>query len=160
MLLSDNEPVNLIGETHSRYQIAEHNFRVTAGSDFRAHIAQIPALVTLVQEAVGDAAAVLDLYAGVGLFSAFLAEKAELVTLIESYPPAVTDADTNLDAFDNIDVIEGRVEDVLPELDTAYDAAVLDPPSEGLSVEVVDLLAELKIPARHLDSKRWGRVSV
>jgi len=72
---------------------------------------------------------VLDLYAGVGMFSRFAAERAALVTLVESYPPAVTDADENLAALDNVDVIEGGVESVMPTLEDRYDAAIVDPPS-------------------------------
>jgi 23S rRNA (uracil1939-C5)-methyltransferase len=146
MLLSDNEPVNLIGASHSLYTVNDHTFRVTAGSDFRPNVAQLPNLVELVRRAVADAPAVLDLYGGVGLFSAFVADMADLVTLVDSYPPAVTDAETNLDACDNADLIEGTVEDVLPELEETYDAAILDPPASGLSVDAIDQLAELRIP--------------
>ncbi len=146
MLLSDNEPLNLIGSSHARYTLDDHGFRVTAGSFIRPNIAQIPNLTNAVVNLIGDAANVLDLYGGVGIFSAAFATNADLVTLIESYPPAVTDADVNLEAFDNVDLIEGTVEDVLPELAEAYDAAVLDPPARGLSVEVVDTLADLYIP--------------
>lgn len=71
---------------------------------------------------------------GVGLFSAFVADIADLVTLVDSYPPAVTDAETSLDVCDNADLIEGPVEDVLPELEETYDATILDPPASGLSV--------------------------
>ena len=143
MLLADNEPVNLIGESHSRYTVEDFTFRVTAGSYFRPHVAQIANLVDLVLDAldVVGVETVLDLYGGVGVFSAFLADRVELITMIESYPPAVTDAETNLEAFDNIDLIEGTVEDVLPDLADEYEAAILDPPSEGLSVEAVDALA-------------------
>jgi 23S rRNA (uracil1939-C5)-methyltransferase len=86
---------------------------------------------------------VLDLYAGVGLFTAFLAERASLVTSVESYPPAVTDADMNLSDLDNVDLIEGTVEDVLPELEETYDAAVLDPPRTGVERHALDALAAL-----------------
>jgi 23S rRNA (uracil1939-C5)-methyltransferase len=148
MLLVDNEPVSLIGESHSRYVINERIFRVTAGSYFRPNVGQIPNLVDVVLASLELAAnkSVLDLYGGVGLFSAFIAPHAELVTLIESYPPAVTDAESNLDEFEHIDLIEGTVEEVLSGLEERYDAAVIDPPNEGLSVEVIDILAELKIP--------------
>jgi 23S rRNA (uracil1939-C5)-methyltransferase len=146
MLLSDNEPVNLIGSSHARYAIGAHTFRVTAGSFIRPNIAQIPNLVKTVVDALTGAANVLDLYGGVGIFSAAIAEHADLVTLIESYPPAVTDADVNLETFDNVDLIEGTVEDVLTDLDETYQAAVLDPPASGLSIEVVDTLAALRIP--------------
>jgi 23S rRNA (uracil1939-C5)-methyltransferase len=148
MLLSDNEPVSLIGESHSRYTVNGHSFRVTAGSFFRPNVAQISNLVDVVMSALSLSGneAVLDLYGGVGLFSAFIAPHAGLVTLIESYPPAVTDAESNLEEFEHVDLIEGAVEDVLPSLEDSYDAAVLDPPAEGLSVEVIDILAELRIP--------------
>lgn len=149
MLLSDNEPVNLIGETHSRYEVLGRVLRVTAGSDFRANVAQLPAVVDAVRAALAltGSEAVLDLYGGVGLFSAFIAENAGLVTLVESYPPAATDAEENLADFDHIDIIEGAVEDVLPELDGEYDAAIIDPPPGGLSLDVIDQLGELR-PAR------------
>ena len=149
LILPDNEPVNLIGESHCRYMVGGHAFRVTAGSDFRANVAQIDRLATTVLDLLNPAAdaAVLDLYAGVGLFSAFLAERVELVTLVESYPPAVTDADENLAGYDNIDLVEGTVADVLDEMEPgAYDAAVLDPTSEGLTTDVLDQLGELAIP--------------
>jgi 23S rRNA (uracil1939-C5)-methyltransferase len=144
MLLSDNEPVNLIGDSHSRYEVGGRWFRVTAGSFFHPNVAQLENLVTLVLDALqlaGDDM-VLDLYAGVGLFTAFLAERASLMTLVESYPPAVTDAEDNLADRENVDIIEGAVEDVLPELDEAYQTAVVDPPPDGLSLDAVDLLGE------------------
>jgi 23S rRNA (uracil1939-C5)-methyltransferase len=148
MLLEDNEPMNLIGDSHSRFAVRGHTFRVTAGSSFRANISQLDNLVKLVLDTLllTGKEAVLDLYAGVGLFSAFIAPHASLVTLVESYPPAVTDADENLQTFDHIDVIEGSVEEALDELDEAYDMALLDPPGTGLSVEVVNLLGERALP--------------
>ncbi|NDJ77230.1 MAG: class I SAM-dependent RNA methyltransferase [Chloroflexi bacterium] len=145
LLLSDNEPVNLIGDSHTYYTVHGRKFQVTAGGFFQVNLPQAEALVDLVLDRLnlrGDES-VLDLYAGVGLFTAFLAERAALVTAIESYPPAVTDADENLADFDNVDLIEGSVEDVLPQLAEAYDAVVLDPPRSGLHVDALDALAEI-----------------
>ena len=142
VLLPDNEPMNLIGDSHATYTINGQTFRATAGSSFRANLSQMPNLCRIVDDllALNADDSVLDLYAGVGVFSAFAAPKASLVTLIESYPPAVTDADENLSRFDNVDVIEGSVEDVLPTLEDAYDAAIVDPSSRGLSKEALDSL--------------------
>ena len=147
MLLAGGEPVNLIGAAHLLRDVAGQSFRVTAGSSFRAHDAMLPQLAALVRELLAPAPGehVLDLYAGVGCFSAFLAADAGLVTLVESFPPAVTDAESNLVAFNNIDLIEGRVEDVLPELETPADAAVLDPPREGLSTEAIEALVKTEL---------------
>jgi 23S rRNA (uracil1939-C5)-methyltransferase len=148
MLLGDNQPVNLIGETHCRYKVKGRLFRATAGSFFRANLSQMDNLVETVLAALDlmGREAVLDLYAGVGLFSAFIAAHARRVTLVESYPPAVNDADENLANVDNLDVIEGAVEDVLDSLDEQCDAAVLDPPGDGLSRDALDGLTALDIP--------------
>ena len=142
-LLSDNEPFNLIGSTHTRYEVRGRWFRATGGSFFQANL---PVAGLLIDEVLrrldldGDES-VLDLYSGVGLFSAFLAERAALVTAVESYPPAVTDAEFNLAEFDNVDLIEGAVEDALPDLEGPYAAAVLDPPRTGMTPGAVDALA-------------------
>jgi 23S rRNA (uracil1939-C5)-methyltransferase len=140
VLLPDNEPMNLIGDSHSRYEFSGRRFRVTAGSSFRANLSQMPHLVATVTSMLDlhGSETLLDLYAGVGVFSAFAAPNASLVTLVESYPPAVTDADENLADFENVDVIEGSVEEVLETLEDAYDAAIVDPGSRGLSKEVID----------------------
>lgn len=145
LLLPDNAPINLAGSTHVSYRVLDKTYRVTAGSAFRANVEALPELVKAVLEALGDASSVLDLYAGVGLFGAFIAEKATYVTLVESYPPAATDADVNTDEYDHVDVIEGTVEDVLDAAEAVYDAAVINPPGSGLSVEVIDQLAALNL---------------
>jgi 23S rRNA (uracil1939-C5)-methyltransferase len=148
MVLSDNEPVNLIGDSHSRYTVGGRMFRVTAGSFFRANAAQLDNLVKVMLDGLQLTGIenVLDLYAGVGLFTPFVAQRAKLVTLVESYPPAVNDAEANLVDVDDVDIIEGSVEDVLPELDDTYQAAIVDPPPDGLSMDAVDLLSETRIP--------------
>lgn len=152
LLLSDNEPVNLIGASHSVYEVKGRRFRVTAGSFFQVNLPVAEMLVDLVLARLDlqGHESVLDLYAGVGLFSAFIAERAALATMVESYPPAVTDADENLADFEHVDVFEGGAGPVLRALldegAEPYDAAVVDPPRTGLEVDVVDALAELAPP--------------
>ncbi len=146
LLLPNNEPVNLIGQSHSRYRIRDRAFRVTAGSYYRANARQVPVLVDWVLQLLdlkGDEF-VLDAYGGVGVFSAFLAQQAKLVTLVESYPPAATDAEVNLADLDNVDVIEGTVENTLAALDGEYDAAVVDP-SSGLHDDIIAGLRSLNV---------------
>ncbi len=150
LILPDREPINLIGDAQSQIEIAGRGFRVTAGAYMRPNISGIEALVAEVMRALrlraGESA--LDLYAGVGVYSAFMAREAALVTLVESYPPAVTDADVNLGDFETVDVIEGAVEAALADMvaeGASYDAAVVDPPSTGLSRETVTGLARLEV---------------
>jgi len=151
IILPDNEPVNLVGDASVFYEVNNRLFRVTAGGSFRANLAQVSRLVSEVMDMlkVSENDSVLDLYAGVGVFSAFIAKQAGLVTLVESYPPMATDAEENLKDFDNVDIIEGSVEDVLEALIEAgdiYEAAVIDPTSRGLSKDAMNSLLELNIP--------------
>ncbi len=145
LLLSDNEPVNLIGSSHVVYTVRGRRFRVTAGAFFQVNLPQTETLVDLVLRKLDlhGGEAVLDLYAGVGLFTAFIGERASFVTSVESYPPAVSDADENLSDLDNIDLIEGNVEDVLHDIAGPFDAAVADPPRTGIEKEALDALVEL-----------------
>ncbi len=144
-LFNDNEPMNLIGRSYVTYTIRGRKFRVTAGGFFQVNLAQAETLVDLVLGHLNlqGTESVLDLYAGVGLFTAFIAERAGLVVSVESYPPAVTDADENLADLDNIDLVEGNVEDVLDDLEGPFDAAVVDPPRAGLDVDALDALVDL-----------------
>jgi 23S rRNA (uracil1939-C5)-methyltransferase len=147
-LLSDNEPLNLIGATHATYTIKDKSFRCTAGGFFQVNVPQAEKLVDLVMERLalqGDES-VLDLYSGVGLFTAFIADKAELVVAIESYPPAVTDADENLIDYENVELIEGTVEAVLDSLDGTFDAAVVDPPRQGMDEDALHSLVAHRPP--------------
>ncbi len=148
LLTQDNEPVNLIGSAHVTYHIRGRTFRVTAGAFFQANPPMAEALVDHVLGLLPleGSETVLDLYSGVGLFTAFLAERAGLVVSVESYPPAVTDAEVNLADVDNVDLVEGNVEDVLEDLSGPVDAVVLDPPRTGVHPKVVKELARLAPP--------------
>ena len=150
LILPDREPVNLIGDTHSTFHIADRSLRVTAGATIRSNISGIEALIATVLPALELTAdhRVLDLYAGVGIFSAFMADTAALITLVESYPPAANDADANLSEADNVDIVEGAVEIVLADLVAAgarYDIALLDPPSSGLNIAIAQALTDLHV---------------
>ena len=169
LVLEDNEPVNLIGDSHSNYTVNEATFRVTAGSSFRANVSQLPNLVQAVIDllALADGEHVLDLYAGVGFFSRFVAPTAGLVTAVESYPPAATDAEENLTDYENVDIIEGAVQEVLENVEHPYTAAIVDPPSRGLGDDVALGLSEAGVErlvyvsgdpaARPHDCKRLAR---
>ena len=148
VLLTDREPLNLFGDSLVRYNVNGRWLRMTAGSFFRANVGQVSALVSEVLHglALTGSEHVMDLYAGVGTFSAFIADHAEVVTVVESYPPAATDADENLAEFENVDVVEGSVLEVLESMleDNAhYDAVVLDPPSRGIGNDEMTALLKL-----------------
>ncbi len=143
-LLNDNVPVNLVGDTHIRQTLFDKSFRVTAGTQFRTYPTQIEKMIEIVADFLNPQPAdeILDLYGGVGVFSAFLAPLVSRITYIDSYPPAATDAEDNLAESDNIDIVEGSVEEVLPDLledeELFFKAAVIDPPRQGISAEALD----------------------
>lgn len=152
-LLSHHEPFNMIGATHIKQQIFDRIFRITAGVPYRANIPQVEKLVEVVLNYLDPQPkqAILDVYGGIGTFSAFIAPRARLVTYIDSYPPAATDAEENLNDLVNVDILEGRADSVLSEMAASrqrehYDAMLVDPPVQGLNRGVLETLKTLAIP--------------
>jgi len=142
LLLSDGIHVNLIGNNYFTEIVAGRTYRISAPSFFQVNTPQAAQLVRLVTEYLdlrGDET-VLDGYCGVGLFTAHLAERAGLVVGVELAPSAVADLLENTAEFDNVEVIEGPIEAVLPDLDIPLDAAVLDPPRAGVDRFALDAL--------------------
>lgn len=144
LLLSDGQHANLIGHNHITEVVAGHSYRISAPSFFQVNTPQAAQLVQLVTEYLGlqGSETVLDAYCGVGLFTAHLAERAGFVIGIELAPAAIDDLLENTADHDNVDVIEGPVEAVLPDLDAPIDAVVVDPPRAGLDRFALDALVE------------------
>ena len=78
-----------------------------------------------------------------GLFSAFFAPLVSSVSAVESAPEAVADFIENLDDFDNVNLYQGLVEDVLPKMDINADIVIMDPPRAGIHRKAVDALVNL-----------------
>lgn len=140
----------LAGRDYVFERVMNRTFRVSAGSFFQVNAAQTPALLQQALEAAairpGERA--LDGYSGVGLFSLFLAERAQHVWAIESAPSAVADARANAAAngAENITILEGQVERVIDRLvrkRERIDVAVVDPPRAGCDSHVLRSIQEL-----------------
>ena len=144
LLLSDGVHVNLIGSNHITETVAGRTYRISAPSFFQVNTPQAAQLVRLVTEYLDlqEGETVLDAYCGVGLFTVHLAERAGLVVGVEAAPAAVADLLENTAGMDNVEVIEGPVEAVLPDLDMPLDAAVIDPPRAGIDRFALDALVE------------------
>jgi tRNA/tmRNA/rRNA uracil-C5-methylase (TrmA/RlmC/RlmD family) len=88
---------------------------------------------------------VLDLYGGVGLFSAAILDAVGPtghVDLIEGSRVATADASRNFVGHANITIATGDVAKLLPRI-TAADVVVLDPPRDGAGKEAVAHIARL-----------------
>jgi 23S rRNA (uracil1939-C5)-methyltransferase len=89
---------------------------------------------------------VLEVYAGVGLFSGFLAPRVAHLAAVEASASAVADFTGNLDEFDNVALYAGLAEDILPALEMKPGVVVVDPPRTGLALPVLDALARMAPP--------------
>jgi tRNA/tmRNA/rRNA uracil-C5-methylase (TrmA/RlmC/RlmD family) len=121
--------------------VGTHDFRVDPDGFWQSHVEAPRVLVETVLSGLrprpGERA--LDLYAGVGLFAAFLADAVEetgRVVAVEGSRIACRDASANLPSW--VHVEHGRVDRVLSSAhDEPFDVVVLDPPREGAKRRVV-----------------------
>jgi 23S rRNA (uracil1939-C5)-methyltransferase len=145
LLLNEGGYANLVGDNHITEAVAGHTYRVSASSFFQVNTPQAAQLVHLAMgylDLQGDET-VLDAFCGVGLFTTHLAEQAELVICVESSPSAVDDLLRNTETHGNVEVIEGPLEEVLPDVGVPLNAVLLDPPRGGVDRIALDALVQL-----------------
>jgi tRNA/tmRNA/rRNA uracil-C5-methylase (TrmA/RlmC/RlmD family) len=123
-----------------------HDFVVDPDGFWQSHVEAPRLLVETVLSMLAPQPGerVLDLYAGVGLFAAFLADAVGLagrVVAVEGSPQACRDARANLPP--QVQVTQGAVDRVLAaSYDEPFDLVVLDPPREGARRTVVEQVAD------------------
>jgi 23S rRNA (uracil1939-C5)-methyltransferase len=146
---ADGRALTLAGTDRLSYLIEGREFTVSPESFFQVNLEIASALVQRVLQltAPTSPSRVVELYSGVGLFSAFLAGTAGALTAIESSPSACFDFALNLEAFENVSLYEGAVERILPALVPELhqpDLVVLDPPRAGLHPAAREALLKLQ----------------
>ncbi len=146
----EENAVVIAGNDHVMISVLGRDFRVSAASFFQVNTAlagkMVDHLLANLPTTNLPITTLLDVYCGVGLFSAFLAQKCERVIGIESSPSACEDFAFNLDEFDHVELYEGLAEEVLPSLvgriaNPTY--VIVDPPRAGLEKRVVDGILKL-----------------
>ncbi|WP_068925084.1 class I SAM-dependent RNA methyltransferase [Planobispora rosea] len=138
------------GHHHVTERVGGRDFRVTGSGFWQIHPGAAATLLEAAMEFAdpkpGEWA--LDLYCGVGLFAAALAEAVGpegAVFGVESEPAAVRDAERNLRDLPQARIARGFVEDALDRYGVERaDLVVVDPPRTGLGREVVDRVAGLE----------------
>jgi 23S rRNA (uracil1939-C5)-methyltransferase len=151
----DDPPMNpkVLAESGARairYRTKDHEYQVSAGAFFQVNRYLVDELVSAVTgNASGDVA--LDLYAGVGLFSAALARSFRHIFSVEASQTAYADLVQNVPA--NVKVVGARTEDHLRSdflrsrpVRKCPDLVVLDPPRTGTANSVIGSLVELGAP--------------
>jgi len=144
-LLGTDSAVALRGEPTIVEHAAGRDFRISPTAFFQSNTEAADVLAAL----VGDAAEVeqgelaLDLYAGVGLFTAVLADAGADVIAVESAASAAEDARAN---SPGVDVRTGDAAAVTAELVAQaeqVDVVVLDPPRKGAPAALCRSIAAL-----------------
>ncbi len=127
----------------------EKIFRVSAPAFFQVNTPMAEKMISEIRASLPLAGAVvLDVYCGVGLFSAFLAPEVSRLIGIEESPSACEDFSNNLDEFNNVELYEGRAELILPHLDLNPDIILVDPPRAGVERHALDAI--VKLAPRHI----------
>jgi 23S rRNA (uracil1939-C5)-methyltransferase len=85
---------------------------------------------------------IVDAYCGVGTFALLLARHVDKVIAIEESASAIRDAQENLRQASNVEILKGKVEDLLPQLATQINGLVIDPPRAGCQRIVLDALVQ------------------
>jgi 23S rRNA (uracil1939-C5)-methyltransferase len=153
--LTEDDALVMAGEDHLFMQVLGRRFRVSAGSFFQVNTVMAEKMVEhLLKKLSGPVQTVLDVYCGVGLFSAFLAPRCARLIGIELSPSACEDFAVNLDEYDNVELYEAAAEDVIPALAEQIGRVtspvggnplhvLVDPPRAGVDKRVLDVLREL-----------------
>lgn len=135
----------MAGDDFVVMEVLGRPFKVSAGSFFQVNVLQAEAMVNHLLNILPLKAqnTLLDLYCGVGLFSAFLAPRVGRCIGVEVSPWACDDFAVNLDEFDHVDLYVGTTEEVLPALGLSPEVVVLDPPRAGVEKAALQALINM-----------------
>ena len=139
--------------------LAGHSYRIRPSSFFQTNSTQaehmarmvLAGLLSELAPAQARTMTVVDAYCGVGTFAALIAPHVARVIAIEESASAIKDAHYNLQEYASlvtignkagIEILKGKVEDILPTLAGEIDGFVIDPPRAGCMPTVLDVLIQ------------------
>jgi 23S rRNA (uracil1939-C5)-methyltransferase len=125
-------------------------FRIRPSSFFQTNTAQAEKMAAMVLEGLMISMqhsherprTIVDAYCGVGTFALLLARHVDRVIAIEESASAMKDAQWNLREVSNVEILKGKVEELLPTLGGHIDGLVIDPPRAGCQQAVLDALVQ------------------
>lgn len=141
------EQVHILSEGYTLFMtVLGREFRVSADAFFQVNTGVAGEMVQHLLDnlPLTPQTTLLELYCGVGLFSAFFAPRVGRLVGVESHPGAVRDFEANLETFDHVELYEAEAEYVLPELEMPPQVVVVDPPRAGLHKSVLDGVLRLR----------------
>ena len=135
-------PLLMAGDDFITIEVLKRSFHVSAGSFFQVNSRQAAALASHLDQVLplDQQTTLLDVYCGVGLFSALLAPRVKRLVGVEVSPSACDDFALNLDEFDHVELYTGAAEEILPHLNLHPDVIIVDPPRAGLDRQALDAI--------------------
>jgi 23S rRNA (uracil1939-C5)-methyltransferase len=124
------------------------SFRIRPSSFFQTNTEQANRMAELVLSYVPADRGLrwVDAYCGVGTFARLMADQIGEVIAIEESASAVRDARWNLRDVDNVVLLQGKAEELLPTLAQTLDGLIIDPPRAGCRPPVLNALLTRRLP--------------
>lgn len=158
------ETVCIAGRSFLREKFGGLNFQLTPDTFFQVNTKAAEKLIEVVIEelALSGQEIIVDAYCGVGTFTLPLAKyldqmetgendsgenglRKSMVMGLEVQPVAIEQAKSNaeINHLTNVHFYDGKVEDLLPQLEVRPDVVLLDPPRKGCDRSVLETLLEI-----------------
>lgn len=135
------------GNKNITINLCNQHFIVSLYSFFQVNKLQTEKIYNLVLDYIkrDPNQTVLDLYCGVGTISCIISNYCKKVIGIELSRDAVKNAKHNseLNNINNVDFINGKVEDTIPNLKIKPDTIILDPPRSGTDSKTLNTILNL-----------------
>ena len=138
-----HERMELFGPGFLAYEVLGTKYRVGHLSFFQVNRFLVGELAREVAQQEQGGRLVLDLFAGVGLFSAQFATRFERLVAVEANPAAARDLEENLRGSARAEVRTAEVEPFLASYRDKPDLVVVDPPRSGLTPGAISRLAHI-----------------
>jgi 23S rRNA (uracil1939-C5)-methyltransferase len=147
LLLHDpsHERMELSGPGFITYEAGGIGYRVGHFSFFQVNRFLAEELAREVVDREDPGKLALDLFAGVGLFSAPLAKRFDHVIAVEANPAAARDLEANTAGIRAVEVRTSEVERYLDRCKERPDLVLLDPPRAGMEPTALAKLAQLSL---------------
>jgi 23S rRNA (uracil1939-C5)-methyltransferase len=146
ILESNHKKTVITGDRWIFMEVKGRKFRVSAGSFFQVNTPMAGMMVDylLSNLDLSSEKNILDLFCGVGLFSAFLAPLVHTCIGVESSSEACQDYIFNLKGLSNVSLFEGHVEEIVPYLESKANLVIVDPPRTGIARNGLDGILNLE----------------
>ena len=133
------------GQTHYEETLGGRRFLIGSPSFFQVNTPQAEAMVAHILNRLSPTGqeVLVDTYAGVGTLAALMAPHVHQVIAIEESAAAIKDARINVQGLANVEIRQGRTEELLSTISPPPDVVLLDPPRSGCHPTAIAALEKL-----------------